>query len=262
MTNAMWSGTTDEMVIDIAAIANTIVDNLNPSGSGTIFEPLLAVGRNRNWYGSRIVPSYMSDWDVTTQYTEETPGVFVAAGRVLGMSPLNVQYLAEQYTGFLGQMAVPALSKNSSGELGGWEATKTAIQKRFTSDPLISNDVLSCVYDNAAFLTQVTDAAKNNRPANMLRRGLTEEEQKAAYQEAYDLTHKGGVIADAKAFLSDGYDRIEIINANDTLTPEEKYALTSEVRKEMIAVALEANEAAAAYNHAAKKWHQKLYGVE
>ena len=248
MTNAMWSGTTDEMVIDIAAIANTIVDNLNPSGSGTIFEPLLAVGRNRNWYGSRIVPSYMSDWDVTTQYTEETPGVFVAAGRVLGMSPLNVQYLAEQYTGFLGQMAVPALSKNSSGELGGWEATKTAIQKRFTSDPLISNDVLSCVYDNAAFLTQVTDAAKNNRPANMLRRGLTEEEQKAAYQEAYDLTHKGGVIADAKAFLSDGYDRIEIINANDTLTPEEKYALTSEVRKEMIAVALEANEAAAAYN--------------
>lgn len=30
----------------------------------------------------------------------------------------------------------------------------------------------------------------------------------------------------------------------------------------MIAVALEANEAAAAYNHAAKKWHQKLYGVE
>ena len=247
MTNAMWSGTTDEMVIDLAAIANTVVDNLNPFASGTIFEPLLAVTRNRNWYGSRIVPSYMSEWDVTTQYTEETPGVFVAAGRVLGMSPLNVQYLAEQYTGFLGQMAIPAISKDSSGKLGGWEATKTAIQKRFTSDPLISNDVVSCVYENAAFLTQVTSAAKNGRPANMLRRGLTEEEQRAAYDEAYTLTHKGGVIADAKTFISDGYARIEAINANDTLTPEQKYTLTSEIRREMIQVALGANEAAADY---------------
>lgn len=248
MTNAIWSGTTDEMVIDLASIANTIVDNLNPFGNGTIFEPLLAVTRNKNWYGSRIVPGYMSDWDVSTQYTEETPGLFVAAGRALNMSPLNLQYLAEQYSGFLGQMAVPALSKDEAGNLGGLEATIAAVQKRFTSDPLISNDVIGCVYDNASFLTQVTAAAKNNRPANMLRRGLSDDELKAAYQEAYDLTHKGGAIAEAKTFLSEGYDRIDEINANDSLSPEQKYTLTSDVRREMIEVALEANEAAAAYN--------------
>lgn len=248
VTDAIWNGTTDEMVIDVAAIANTVVDNLNPFGNGTIFEPLLAVTRNKNWYGSRIVPSYMGDWDASTQYTEETPGLFVAAGRALNMSPLNIQYLAEQYSGFLGQMVVPAISRDEAGGLGGLEATIAAVQKRFTSDPLISNDVVGSVYDNAAFLTQVTDAAKNNRPANMLRRGLSEDERKAAYQEAYDLTHKGGIIADAKTFLSDGYDRIDEINANDTLTPEQKYTLTSDVRREMIEVALEANEAAAAYN--------------
>ncbi len=248
VTDAIWNGTTDEMVIDVAAIANTVVDNLNPFGNGTIFEPLLAVTRNKNWYGSRIVPSYMGDWDASTQYTEETPGLFVAAGRALNMSPLNIQYLAEQYSGFLGQMVVPAISRDEAGGLGGLEATIAAVQKRFTSDPLISNDVVGSVYDNAAFLTQVTDAAKNNRPANMLRRGLSEDERKAAYQEAYDLTHKGGIIADAKTFLSDGYDRIDEINANDTLTPEQKYTLTSDVRREMIDVALEANEAAAAYN--------------
>lgn len=248
VTDAIWNGTTDEMVIDVAAIANTVVDNLNPFGNGTIFEPLLAVTRNKNWYGSRIVPSYMGDWDASTQYTEETPGLFVAAGRALNMSPLNIQYLAEQYSGFLGQMVVPAISRDEAGGLGGLEATIAAVQKRFTSDPLISNDVVGSVYDNAAFLTQVTDAAKNNRPANMLRRGLSEDERKAAYQEAYDLTRKGGIIADAKTFLSDGYDRIDEINANDTLTPEQKYTLTSDVRREMIEVALEANEAAAAYN--------------
>ena len=248
VTNAIWNGTTDEMVIDLTDIANTIVDNLNPFGNGTIFEPMLAVTRNKNWYGSRIVPSYMSDWDVTTQYTEETPEIFRAAGRITGMAPLNVQYLAEQYTGFLGQMAIPALSMDSTGRLGGLNAMITAVQKRFTSDPLISNDVIGCVYDNASFLTQVTKAASNDRPANMLRRGLSEDEQKAAYQEAYDLTHKGGAIADAKTFISDGYNRIEAINANDTLTPEQKYTLTSEVRREMIKAALQANEAADAYN--------------
>ena len=68
------------------------------------------------------------------------------------------------------------------------------------------------------------------------------------YQEAYDLTHKGGAIAEAKTFLSEGYDRIDEINANDSLSPEQKYTLTSDVRREMIEVALEANEAAAAYN--------------
>ena len=129
----------------------------------------------------------MGDWDASTQYTEETPGLFVAAGRALNMSPLNIQYLAEQYSGFLGQMVVPAISRDEAGGLGGLEATIAAVQKRFTSDPLISNDVVGSVYDNAAFLTQVTDAAKNNRPANMLRRGLSEDERKAAYFELFLL---------------------------------------------------------------------------
>lgn len=65
-------------------------------------------------------------------------------------------YLAEQYSGFLGQMVVPAISRDEAGGLGGLEATIAAVQKRFTSDPLISNDVVGSVYDNAAFLTCIS----------------------------------------------------------------------------------------------------------
>lgn len=256
VTNAMWNGSTDGAMIDLAAIADTILDNLNPLGSGTIFQPMIGIGQNKNWYGSRIVPSRMSEWDKSSQYTEETPDVFVEVSRAIGSlspnsplaSPMNLQYLAEQYTGFLGQMAIPALSKNkATGELGGWRAALTGAQKRLTSDPLISNDVLNSFYDGASLLTQVTNAAKNERPLNMLRRGLTAEEATAAYEEAKELTSSGGIIYETKKTINDLYAEIDKINANDTLTDEQKYTLTSEARKEMIAATLEAQEAIGAF---------------
>lgn len=246
VSNGIWYGSQDEAIISLADTAQTIVDNLNPVG-GTIFDPILGAMRNRTWYGSPIVPGYMEDWEPTTQYTEETPGSIVAVARWAGASPLKAQYLAEQYSGYLGQMLVPALSKNRDGHIGGLSAILSSVRRRFTSDPLVSNDIVNSVYDNSTFLTQVTTAAKNGRPANRLRRGLSEEEQKAAYQEAYDLTHAGGAIYEAKKAVSDGYDQIEQINENDTLTDAQKYALTSDVRRQMLDSAVTANEAAGAY---------------
>lgn len=250
VTNALWSGTADGPVIELADIANTIVDNLNPVGSGTIFQPLIGVAQNRNWYGSRIVPSYMDKWeDKTTQYTEETPDIFVDLGRALNKSPLKLQYLAEQYTGFLGQIAIPALSKDANtGELGGFEAALAAARKRLTSDPLISNDVVGSFYDGYNIIESVTTASKNDRPLNMLRRGLSEEEASAAYQEAYDLTHAGGILHDTKEFIGKKYDEIDEVNANQTLTDAQKYELTSAIRREMIKTTLIAQEAIGTYN--------------
>ncbi len=248
VSNAMWNGTTDEAVIELSAIANTIIDNLNPLGSGTILQPIIGIGQNKNWYGSRIVPSRMSDWEPTTQYTEETPDVFVQAGRISGMSPLNIQYLAEQYTGFLGQMLIPALSKDkNTGELGGVSAAITAARKRLTSDPLVSNDVVSSFYDGATLLTQVVNAAKNDRPLNMLRRGLTGEEATAAYEEAKEMTSTNGIVGATKKQITVLYGEIDAINARDDLTDDEKYTLTSEKRREMIALTLDAQEAIGAW---------------
>ncbi len=248
VTNALWSGTADGPVIELADIANTIVDNLNPVGSGTIFQPILGVGQNRNWYGSRIVPSYMDKWDPSTQYTEETPQIFIDLGRAVNKSPLKLQYLAEQYTGFLGQMAIPALSKDANtGELGGIRAAIAAARKKLTSDPLISNDVVGSFYDGYNVIETVATATKNDRPLNMLRRGLSPEEASAAYQEAFDLTHAGGILYDTKKAISEMYDEIDGINANQTLTDEQKYKLTSDVRREMIATTLIAQEAIGAF---------------
>ena len=248
VTNALWSGNADEPIIELSAVAQNLLDGFNPV-NGTIFDAAISTATNRNWYDSKIVPDRMDGWDPTTQYTEETADVFINASRWLdetvgvGVSPMMIQYLAEQYTGFLGQMAIPAISKDKyTGEMGGIKAALAAVRKRLTSDPLKSNGITSSFYDGVAELQEVTYAAKNERPLNMLRRGLTDDEARAAVDEAKSLTGTNGALGQAKKFLSDGYARIDEIEARTDLSDHEKYLMTSEIRREMMDNTLAAQE--------------------
>jgi len=252
VTNAIWYGESDDVVIDTAVVAQNILDGFNPVG-GTIFDAANAVNTNTNWYGSRIVPTRMDGWDPTTQYTEETADLFISTSRMLSgvgvkVSPMMLQYLAEQYTGFVGQMVIPAISKDPhTGEAMGVSAVIDNARKKLTSDPLVSNGITSAFYDTSAILDQVVAASKNNRPANMLRRGLTEEETTAAADEAKEMLSSNGVVGSTKKLISEAYTRIEEIDADTSLTDREKYQLTCQVRREMLERVLDANEALGAY---------------
>ena len=251
VTNAIWAGSSDDAVIELTAIAETILDSINPVGSGTIFQPLIGIGQNRNWYGGRIIPTRVLQNQpyASLQYTEDTPALFVEMGRWVNTSPMAIQYLAEQYTGFLGQVAIPALSRNAqTGELGGLNAAINAVRKRFTSDPLISQDIVGSFYDGASALGGIVQAGKDGMPMNMLRRGLTPEEAGQAYEEAKEMTSSNGIVGQTKKTISALYDEIDAVNANQTLTDEQKYQLTSELRREIAQQSLIANEAIGAYN--------------
>lgn len=255
VTNAIWSGEGDETVIEASVIAENILNGFNPI-SGTVFDPLISVLSNKNWYGSNIVPTRMKDWDQTTQHTEETPTAFVDASRWLdagtggkvSVSPMMLEYLAEQYTGFLGQLVIPAISRNAhTGEMEGIDATIAEARKKLTSDPLVSNDVVNAFYDASDILTQVKSAYANGRPANMLRRGLTQAEAVTAAEEAKGLLSSKGAVGKAKKMISETYDRIDEIEADTSLTDKEKYRLTSEYRREMLEQVVEVNEVLGEY---------------
>jgi hypothetical protein len=81
----------------------------------------------------------------------------------------------------------------------------------------------------------------------MLRRGLSAEELKQAGEEAYEMTHSGGVVYEAKQQISELYDEIDEINANPTLSESDKYELASARRREIVDLALTANEAYGEY---------------
>lgn len=246
--NALESGKGDEFTIDMATTFATMVDNLNPVGS-TIFDPILATQTNKNWYGSRIVPSYMESWDATTQYTEDTPDAFIRLSRFINtlpgnpeISPMMLQYMAQQYTGFAGQVAIPTLGGDNPVT-----AFTAYAQKMLTSDPLKSNDVVSGVYNASTFLTTVVKAGDNGRELNMLRGDLTPRQAQKAYDVAYDMTHSGGTIYEAKKTISEGYETIKAINARTDLTDEEKSEKSSRIRAKICELALEVNQEFAKY---------------
>jgi hypothetical protein len=157
---------------------------------------------------------------------------------------MKLQYLAEQYTGFLGQLAIPALSKNSKGEIGGVDAAINAARKRFVSDPLTSNSVISSFYDGADIVNSVIEEVNQGKPLNILRRGLTQDEAGQAYEDAKALNTS---ITETKQQINKLYADVDKINESETLSDHDKYVLSSEKRREIIELALEANEKIGAY---------------
>lgn len=255
VTNAIWSGEGGGAVLELSAVADNILDGFNPI-NGTIFDAALAASTNRNWYGSAIVPTRMEGWHPTTQYTEETADLFVTLSRGLdaasdgriSLSPMMLEYMTQQYTGFLGQMAIPAISKDkNTGEMAGLKATLAGVRKRLTSDPLVSNGITSSFYEGVARLTEIANAAKNGRPQNTLKRNLADGELRAAVDEAKALISSGGALYEVKKALTDGYAEIDQINARTDLSDHEKYVLTSQKRHEMMEEALAGQEVIGEY---------------
>lgn len=251
VTNAIEKGEGDDFAIGVSAIASNILELVNPF-SGTILDPMIATMTNKNWYGSNIVPRYLQEGypqNPELQYTESTPDVFTEAASVLNktglanVSPMMLEYITGQYGGFLGQIMIPAATKNeSSGDTIGLSGAIAQARKQFTSDPLKSNDVISALYDAEGDLKGITKAVDDGKPLDVLRYGLTDAEKQQAYKDAYALTHAGGAIYVAKQKISEGYAAIAEIDSNTTLTAKQKYQLTSEIRRDMLNNALDAQE--------------------
>ena len=232
-----------EWTIDLLGAAETILDGLNPFGS-TVFDPLISLSTNKDWKGSNIVPTRMQNMAAANQYDETTPQAFVDLGRATDTSPLKLLYVAKQYSGFLGQVFLPMLVKDEqTGESQGVSTIVNTIRNKFTADPLKSNKVVGAFYDASTALTEVSEAARKGQPATMLRRGLTEEELRQAGNEAYAMVHSGGVIYDTKEQISELYDEIDEINKRADLSDSDKYELASVRRREIVSLALTANEA-------------------
>lgn len=165
----------DEASINFLDVASRIIGDALPvdvtslSGAfnSTVFAVPYSVASNTNWYGSPIVSASMEQLHATHQYNETTPTLFVdlskaiydaSAGRV-EISPLVMQYVAEQYTGFFGQVIIPFISRDQATQK--WSASAGAqnvlrkIRNGYTIEPLYSNDISGEYYDYADSVSQI-----------------------------------------------------------------------------------------------------------
>lgn len=115
-----------------------LTDKLLGAAGDTIFGPVADLAANKNFSGSAIVPAYLKNLSPELQYDAKTSNVAKKIGEVTKTSPKQLDYLARQYTGFLGQFGQPLLSPG--GDVG------SALSQQVTSDPVFSNDLSNEFY--------------------------------------------------------------------------------------------------------------------
>jgi len=237
-TAILDAGEKTELSDELLQLGGFLLEGMNPVSS-TIIDPMLATATNRNWYGGKIESDWLQELPVTQRYNESTPDVFVdtsrSIGGALGLSPVKLQYMTEQYSGFIGQMGMPAVSKNRyTGEIGGAAAVFKAIANRFTIDPSTTNDITDAYDEMYTMLNQVQREFKARDYSDILMPELTEQETMDAYNAAKALTGSEGEFGIAKDRISELWSQIEEVQTNQSLTTAQKNTLTQDYRMEMV----------------------------
>lgn len=148
-TNRMWRWLKGEPASSaFAGYPSFAIEQLAPNNPRTnnIFAGFDAMRTNKTWYGGDIVSSYMEEKPDYLQYDESTDAFSIWLGEITrhgkngieGLSPKKVNYLIDQYSGFIGDWLLPALSK---------KADVPAVVKAFVVDSVRQNRLGSDFYD-------------------------------------------------------------------------------------------------------------------
>ena len=145
------------------------------------------------------------------QYDETTSIPAIAVGQALGVSPKKIDYAVRSYTGFLGELGIPALSQGR-GQTA-LQRIVEAIQKPYHADPVYSNDLMSRFYDEK---TKLDNAAADYKVSKI----------KSAYYNAAKRKKFNAVAND----ISEINKKIRKINASPNISYEQKKAQTRELK--------------------------------
>lgn len=151
---------------------NTAATNFSPSNpiENNILAPLaINLKSNKDFANRTIVPQSMQDLSPKYQYDETTSEIGKKIGELANLSPKQVDYVINSYTGIIGDLLLPATTKNNKA------GVKKAITTQFIADPLYSNQVLTDFYDN--YDKYKTIAADKNFTENIPSKTLTREEK-------------------------------------------------------------------------------------
>lgn len=145
-----------------AAKSGGLTDRLLGAAGDTIIGPVADLAANQTFSGSPIVPGYLERKSPGLQADTKTTNIArwigdKTYGTPFEQSPMKLDYLAKQYTGFLGQFGQPLLSPG--GDVG------SALSQQVTADPVFSNDLSTEFYNYKDSLDQAfTDRELKDLP--------------------------------------------------------------------------------------------------
>ena len=210
---------TGDNEVDFWRFADLFFTNLAPNDplDNNIISPIVQVANNRTWYGDDLVPTRLEDLPDAEQYDESTDMLSRWIGEVsaeLGfdISPVKVNYLLDQYSGGVGDIALPYFTPEADG--GGFGA---AFRDKFTTDSTLKNKNVSNFYSK---VNELTTNAKSSK--------ATDEDT---------LRYK--YINSVNTELSELYKQKREIQNSD-LSDDEKYAEVRAIQQQIVDIARDA----------------------
>ena len=150
----------------------------------------VAMETNRTWYGGQIVSEYESDKPAYQQYDESTDAFSIWLGKITrhgkngieGLSPKKVNYLIDQYSGFVGNWVLPTFSK---------KADVPAVVKAFVVDSTRQNRLSSDFYEAFDIAQKAKDSDRATASDKAVYGYLSDQKEAAAaitkqLRELYD----------------------------------------------------------------------------
>lgn len=185
-----------------------------------VWAPFSDVRANENFAGAPIVPGYLEGLSPELQYDERTSAPAKAIGSVFGVSPKNLDYLANSYTGIIGDVVIPATA-GGTGE-GPISRVGDVFGRNLTADSLYSNEAITNFYTDKERLDTAT-------------RDFNATGKKSKYYDPDRLKMYNKASRD----MSDLREQIRTVNAS-SMPYEQKQQITRQLQQKVVDIATQA----------------------
>jgi len=130
----------------LETMSNQVAPN-NPV-TDNVIAPVTQAVSNKSWFGSEIVGSRLQKELPKNQYDENTDAFSIWLGQKLNISPKKINYVMDQYSGGVGDILLPKMSK---------AASKNVFEDQFTTDSVLKNKNVGKFYETIEKQTQLSN---------------------------------------------------------------------------------------------------------
>lgn len=190
---------------------------MNDPSENNLFTPLMQAKNNEAWYGGSIIPSRLENTAPNEQYDASIDkfSIWLAntpVGKKMGLSPYKINYVLDQYSGGIGDVVLPMITdETTNGADSFMDYLIAPIKDKFQVNSTDDNKYASDFYSLKDKIAVKTSDIKET--------------------DEYKVQSK--YIDDISSDMAKLYKEKREVQANTSLSKEEKYKKVQNIQKEI-----------------------------
>ena len=132
----------DDVIGSGKSVYESFMSNIAPNNpiDNNVLSPIKQAISGTAWYGDDIVPARLQDLPAKEQFDESTDSISKWLGEKTGISPYKINYLLNQYSGFIGDIVLPPLTAEAErGDGSALGNLLAPLKDQFVVDAVIKN---------------------------------------------------------------------------------------------------------------------------